>query len=195
VRRRNATMKAKASALAAGAIGLPKKKDGDKVYRGIASQFFVAGELCRRGYSAAVTMGNTPDVDILCSNRGATKFVHIQVKTFVPGNKSCPVGKKAEETYDTTFFWVLAGIPPPESKDPFIYYIIPAAVMASHVAPDYADWLKTPGKRGQKRNDNKVRRVRLPHEDDHWDEWLSDFKDEKGWELIDKALGKGCRAP
>lgn len=40
----------------------------DKSTRGNASQFFVAGELCRRGYSAVVTLGNTPNTDILCSN-------------------------------------------------------------------------------------------------------------------------------
>ena len=56
----------------------------DKNYRGNASQFFIAGELCRRGYSAVVTLGNTPNTDILCSNLEGTKFVHIQVETFVP---------------------------------------------------------------------------------------------------------------
>ena len=37
----------------------------DKNYRGNASQFFIAGELCRRGYSAVVTLGITPNTDIL----------------------------------------------------------------------------------------------------------------------------------
>jgi len=50
----------------------------EKSTRGNASQFFVAGELCRRGYSAVVTLGNTPNTDILCSNIEGTKFVHIQ---------------------------------------------------------------------------------------------------------------------
>src|SRR6266496_4735098 len=34
----------------------------DKSSRGNASQFFIAGELCRRGYSAVITLGNTPNV-------------------------------------------------------------------------------------------------------------------------------------
>ena len=55
----------------------------EKSTRGNASQFFVAGELCRRGYLAVVTMGNTPNTDILCSNIDGTRFVHIQVKTFL----------------------------------------------------------------------------------------------------------------
>lgn len=43
--------------------------ENGKTFRGNASQFYIAGELCRRGYSAVVTLGNTPNVDILCSNR------------------------------------------------------------------------------------------------------------------------------
>ena len=58
----------------------------DKSARGNASQFFVAGELCRRGLVAVVTLGNTPNTDILCSNPSGTWLVHVQVKTFVPGN-------------------------------------------------------------------------------------------------------------
>ena len=49
----------------------------DKTFRGNASQFFVAGELCRRGYYAVVTLGNAANTDILCSNVAGTKFVHI----------------------------------------------------------------------------------------------------------------------
>ena len=46
----------------------PSNKPKNKNARGNASQFFIAGELCRRGYSAVVTLGNTPNTDILCSN-------------------------------------------------------------------------------------------------------------------------------
>lgn len=81
----------------------------DKITRGNASQFFVAGELCRRGYSAVVTLGNTPNTDILCSNIAGTKFVHIQVKTFVPGNNTCSVGMKTEKDFGQRFFGFLGG--------------------------------------------------------------------------------------
>ena len=40
----------------------------NKNARGNSAQFFVAGELCRRNLVAVVTMGNTPNTDILCSN-------------------------------------------------------------------------------------------------------------------------------
>src|SRR4030095_6304040 len=97
----------------------------DKSSRGNASQFFIAGELCRRGYSAVVTLGNTPNVDILCSNQQGTRFAHIQVKTFVPGNRTCSVGMKAMKDLGPTFFWDLRGIPLAGSGKAFEYYIIP----------------------------------------------------------------------
>jgi len=96
-----------------------RQMEHDKTFRGNASQFFVAGELCRRGYYAVVTLGNTPNVDVLCSNKAGTQFVHIQVKTFMPGNKTCSVGMKAHRNFGPFFFWVLAGIPSPESNRAF----------------------------------------------------------------------------
>jgi hypothetical protein len=71
----------------------------DKTFRGNASQFSIAGELCRRGHAAVVTLGNTPNVDILCGNAGGTRFAHIQVKTFEPGNRTCSVGQKAAKDF------------------------------------------------------------------------------------------------
>ena len=56
----------------------------DTTLRGNARRFFVAGERCRRGFYAVVTLGNAANTDILCSNVAGTKFVHVQVKTDVP---------------------------------------------------------------------------------------------------------------
>jgi hypothetical protein len=134
----------------------------DKSSRGNANQFFIAGELCRRGYSAVVTLGNTPNVDILCSNQQGTRFAHIQVKTFVPGNRTCSVGLKAMRNVGPTFFWVLGGIPLPRSDRPFEYYVIPSEVMAKNVAEAHALWLSNPGKKGQAHKDSAVRTVYLP---------------------------------
>ena len=134
----------------------------EKSTRGNASQFFVAGELCRRGYCAVVTLGNTPNTDILCSNVQGTKFVHIQVKTFVPGNRTCSVGLKAEKDFGESFFWVLGGIPSPSSDRAFEYYVIPASVMARNVTDAHQLWLGTPGKGGRPHNDSTVRTIGLP---------------------------------
>jgi hypothetical protein len=158
----------------------------DKSTRGNASQYFVAGELCRRGYVAMITLGNTPNTDILCSNIEGTRFVHIQVKTFVPGNRTCSVGMKAERYFGDNFFWVLAGIPKPGSETGFEYYIIPSCEMSKNVWKGHHDWLEKPGKKGQPHNDNKVRAVNLPpHKPpDDWD--ISVYRNR--WDLIEEKL-------
>ena len=158
----------------------------DKSARGNSSQFFVAGELCRRGYAAVVTLGNTPNTDVLCSNRAGTRFVHIQVKTFVPGNRTCSVGLKAEKDFGPNFFWILAGIPLPNSTAAFEYFIIPSADMSSNVGNAHKLWLSTPGKLGQAHRDNKVRTVHLPPHCSFsgWD--IEGYRER--WDLIEKCL-------
>ena len=157
----------------------------DKSSRGNASQFFIAGELCRRGYSAVITLGNTPNVDILCSNREGTRFAHIQVKTFVPGNRTCSVGMKAMKNVGPTFFWVLGGIPLAGSNKPFEYYIIPSGDMAKNVTEEYELWLSTPGRTGQAHRDNKVRTVHLPPRKSFSGD-ISPYRDR--WDLIEEVL-------
>jgi len=157
-----------------------------KITRGNASQFFIAGELCRRGYSAVVTLGNTPNTDILCSNLQGTKFVHIQVKTFVPGNRTCSVGTKAEKDFGENFFWILGGIPLPETSAKFEYFIIPSHEMALNVTKAHSLWRETPGKKGQSHNESNVRIVHLPPHKSFsgWD--ISKYRDK--WDIIEKRL-------
>jgi len=157
-----------------------------KITRGNASQFFIAGELCRRGYSAVVTLGNTPNTDILCSNLAGTKFVHIQVKTFRHGIRTCSVGLKAEKFFGDNFLWVLGGIPLLDSEDDFEYYIIPSKIMSNNIKENHQIWLNTLGRNGRKHKDNSVRTVLLPlriHKNG-WDE--NNFRNR--WDLIEEKL-------
>ncbi|WP_373708341.1 group I intron-associated PD-(D/E)XK endonuclease [Kaistella sp.] len=58
----------------------------EKNQTGIASEFYVAGELSRLGYNVSVTFGNTKSIDLLVEKNGKTKAV--QVKEFKPLNQS-----------------------------------------------------------------------------------------------------------
>jgi hypothetical protein len=162
------------------------KDSHDKTSRGNSSQFFVAGELCRRGYAAVVTLGNTPNTDILCSNRDGTKFVHIQVKTYVPGNRTCSVGKKAERDFGPNFFWVLGGIPHPDSSDAFEYFVIPSKDMSFNVAEGHRKWLSEEGANGHQRKDSAIRTVPLPPFKSYSGWSIEKYKN--CWEMIDAML-------
>lgn len=157
----------------------------DKSHRGNASQFFVAGELCRRGWMAVVTMGNCPNTDVLVSNKAGTKFVHVQVKTFAPGHRTCSVGMKAERDFGENFFWILAGIPTAEQTESFVYYVIPSATLARETKRGFETWVRTPGKNGRPHDGtNTVRTVSLPPHDKDWS--LAPYLNR--WDLIAERL-------
>lgn len=158
----------------------------NKNARGSSAQFFVAAELCRRDLVAVVTMGNTPNTDILCSNTEGTKFVHIQVKTYVPGNKTVTVGVKAEKDFGPNFIWVLAGIPKANSTADFEYYIIPSKEVAKHVAEAHAMWLKDVGRNGRIRQDSNVRTIHIPPSSSYSGWRIDEYKNR--WDIIERLL-------
>lgn len=50
----------------------------EKNQTGIASEFYVAGELSRLGYNVSVTFGNTKSIDLLVEKNGKTKAVQVK---------------------------------------------------------------------------------------------------------------------
>ena len=45
------------------------KNSEAKILSGIAGEYFVAGELSRKGYIASITLRNTAGIDIIASNK------------------------------------------------------------------------------------------------------------------------------
>jgi hypothetical protein len=159
----------------------------DKGYRGDAAQFFVAAELCRRELVAVVTLGNCPNTDILVSNAAGTRFCHVQVKTFVPGNRTVSIGMKSHTDFGPSFFWVLAGIPVPDSGKDFEYFVVPSSDMARAVTESFHLWASSPGAKGQQRDSTtKVRTILLPPRAEASGWSLEPYRGD--WKRIIKAL-------
>jgi len=136
---------------------------------------------------AVVTMGNCPNTDILVSNAAGTKFCHVQVKTFVPGNRTVSVGMKSERNFGPLFFWVLAGIPVPDSGRDFEFYVVPSADMAQGVSQSFKLWAATLGVKGQPHDPTtKVRTIHLPPRVERSGFNLEPYRD--GWDRILCAL-------
>jgi hypothetical protein len=111
----------------------------------------------------------------------------VQVKTFVPGNRTCPIGLKGERDYGKNFFWVLGGIPPPSSAVEFEYYVVPSEIMAAGLKKDFHLWSTTPGKYGQQRNiENPMRNILLPPRIGLSGFSIAEFKNR--WDLIEQRL-------
>ena len=164
-------------------IDVKCSSSGNKIAQGNAAQLLVASELNRRGWSAAVTLGNTPHVDVLCSNQNGTRFAFVQVRSFHIKNKSCAVGKKAENPYGDNFFWVIVGLSDDEEQKD-VFYIVPANVMSQKVRESHRQWLNTPGEKGQQHKDTSLRKVHVGKSKFEYD--ISPWKDR--WNLIGDVM-------
>ena len=140
----------------------------NNISTGNAGEYFVAGELERHGFTVAVPMSNTKDFDILAINRETYKQFAIQVKTTSYKQKSWTLSQKNENLIGDNiiyFFVSLNELDIPE------YHIVPSKVVAKSVKESHQLWLDTPGKKGQKRKDNPIRKF-----SDIEDKYLNNWK-------------------
>lgn len=135
---------------------------------GVAGEYFVAGELSRRGYIASITLRNTRGVDILVAGRDAARSAGIQVKTNQGSSKGWVLNRKAETLEEEGLFYVFVNLNGPGGSPS--YHIVPSAVVAEYVRTTHRTWLSKPGRNGQRRRDSNIRKFQ--DRDDAWkDRW------------------------
>ena len=167
------------------------KTVAEREARGHAGEFRAASKLCRRNMFAALTMGNIPNVDVLCSSSNANAAICIQVKTFRAHEKTCIVGENAEIDYGENFMWILAGLRDEEHDScEESFYIIPSDVMATNVTKLHKKWESIPRKDGKPHDNNGVRKVRIGSigKSDRLMFDVSAYRDR--WDLIEAAVRK-----
>jgi hypothetical protein len=99
----------------------------DKRYRTQwAAQFFVAGELTRRGYLISLTLGNAPDVDLFAVSGSGNKFM-IDVKGL--SSKNFWLIKESEVRDD--LYYVLVYIPAQDQQPE--YYIFSSSELMNAI--------------------------------------------------------------
>ncbi|MEW6518678.1 MAG: hypothetical protein AB1461_04630 [Thermodesulfobacteriota bacterium] len=123
---------------------------------GVAGEYFVAGELSKRGYIASITLRNTKGIDILASSADATKTVGIQVKTRQGKGRDWVLSEKAEDYHSSELFYVFVNLRGLEERPEF--FVVPSKTVAAFIKNDHKQWLATPGRHGQKHNDTTMRR-------------------------------------
>jgi hypothetical protein len=141
------------------------------ILTGVSGEYFVAGELSRRGYIASITLRNTRGIDVLVSNGSTTRSVGLQVKTNHGERKAWLLNNKAEDYFSENLFYVFVNLKNNTSRPD--YYIVPSKVVAKHVKKGHAKWLRTPGKRVKQHTDNPMRMFQ-----DETNEYL------EKWELL-----------
>ena len=122
---------------------------------GIAGEYYVAAELSRRGYLAAITLRNSDGVDILVNSIDGKNNFQVQVKT-VQAKFKWPLSKKIERETSPNKFFVFVSLPTNPADKPK-YFIITAQNLGKHIYESHVNWLKVPGKNGQPHKDNPMR--------------------------------------
>ena len=130
-------------------------------------EYFVAGELERRGYTVAVPMSNVKDFDLLAIERDTHRQIAIQVKTTGYKQKKWTLSKKNETLLRDYIFYIFVSLNELESPE---YHIVPSKIVTDTIRKNHEKWLNTPGKKGQKHNNTNIREFYYL-EDSYLDQW------------------------
>lgn len=136
---------------------------------GMAGEYAVAAELCRRGYIASITLKNAQSIDILVSNLSATKTAAIQVKTMSKKTNHWLLNKKSEKIFSKRLFYVFVNLSSELSRYPR-FYIVPSKLVAKYISSSHKRWLSKSTRAGKQRKDSDMR-VFKDLEDKLLDRW------------------------
>lgn len=139
----------------------------NNVSTGNAGEYFVAGELERHGFTVAVPMSNVKDFDILAIDRETYKQFAIQVKTTGYKQKVWTLNQKNENIIGDNIIYFFVSLNEMEVPE---YHIVPSKIVADYVKSSHQEWLETPGRNGQKHNDNPMRKF-ADIEDKYLNNW------------------------
>ncbi|MBI4708925.1 MAG: aspartate ammonia-lyase [Candidatus Portnoybacteria bacterium] len=129
---------------------------------GIAGEYFVAAELSRRGWIAAMTIKNTPNIDVIATTPDGNRTLNIQVKTRSIANRQGWILNKGIETLvpEDNFYIAFVDLKSKDEKPD--YFLIPKNLFAKWIAKRHQEWLATPGREGRARVDNPIRAFDRP---------------------------------
>ena len=127
----------------------------DSGLTGIAGEYLVAGELSKRGYVASITLRNTRGIDIVVTNKDASKSAGVQVKASAGTRRGWILNKKGEDFYSDTLFYVFVNLNGDDERSDF--FIVPSKIVADFIKLGHAEWLKALSKKGDPHKDSSMR--------------------------------------
>lgn len=131
---------------------------------GPAGEYWVMCELLRRGFIAALAPVGVPNTDIVVTDQIGSLLFAIQVKARQEkgSDKGWHMKPKHTQLKSSSLFYCFVdfgkeGLEQPKS------WVVPSTIVADCIFENHVAWLSSPGKKGQERNDNKVRRFLLDY--------------------------------
>jgi hypothetical protein len=145
---------------------------------GAAGEFFVAGELARRGWRPSITPRGVERTDVLAQHSESGRVVALQVKTAT--TNAFRLGLKDERpAHEQNEWFVLVALGEAEARPR--YFVIPTDVIAGWLYVDHRVWLKGTKRDGTPRKDTAIRVIRM-HE--------IDAVYEEAWDLLKASADK-----
>ena len=119
---------------------------------GIAGEYYVCAELCRRNILALITPKNNPLFDIVAADPVGRRTVSIQVKTMsLQNEQGWKLGKDiCNKRENPLLFVVLVNMRKDEKND---YYIYEYDALSERVSQLYIEYINTPKRNGEPRKD------------------------------------------
>ena len=158
----------------------------DKNLIGAAGEHLVLSRLLSEGILAAPAPRGVRKADVLVNHLDGKSPCLIQVKTRkgLDANSGWHMGEKHEGIKDKDLFYCFVALD--ESKS--LIYIIPAKKVSQVVEDSHKTWLNTPGVKGQKHNETKMRFIKNRYSGlsvkSAPDGWMDKYLEK--WELITK---------
>lgn len=139
-----------------------------KALSGISGEYFVAGELSRHGFIAAVTLRNTRGVDILVSRPGGNRSATVQVKTLQNSGPEWVLSKSDELSKGENHYYIFVALHGCKGRPD--YFVVEGDHVSKCCRDSHQEWLKGKNRDGSDRKDNDIRVFR-PTEDcrEAWD--------------------------
>jgi hypothetical protein len=168
---------------------------------GASGEYLVLSNLLRLNFVAGKAPDNTKDYDLIVLNKDGTSSSPIQVKTTFKKD-GWILNEKHEKIIKNLFFCFVYMSKDSNENE---IYVIDSEAVAHSVKNSHRIWLKLPGLKGKKHNDNSMRQLTRDHKnifaklknykeylskeeikfiEDHSSGWMNKYKD--AWNLIGK---------
>ena len=156
----------------------------DKALIGAAGEHLVLSRLLAKGLLASQAPRGTRKADILVNplDGGEPRLIQVKTRSGSRSKISWPMNVKHESVIDKDLFYCFVDL----GGDHPTVYVIPAKKIASIIKEDHSKWLKTPGAKGQKHNDNEMRKISYSPSQDLKtapEGWMDKYLE--NWDLIE----------
>ncbi|MEQ7874525.1 hypothetical protein ABDK56_11030 [Sphingomonas sp. ASV193] len=161
---------------------------------GAAGEHHVMSQLLRRGLIAALAPAGVPNCDIVVTDDIGDRLCAVQVKTRnnLGSDGGWHMRKKHEGLDSPSLFYCFVDFGDDEEAAP-VTWVVPAPVVARALSECHQAWLAQPGKKGQQRNDNDMRRLLPAYDhlgvDEYRAGWLSPYLE--AWGALQQPRGPG----